>query len=190
MPPRSAGNSPATKSTNLPTLGEPRPSALPSDLSKSSILAIHRPIAARRRTESGEPGEVQGANGMYVSQTADGELNEEGQVPDEKDEMLAEAKGRPLPPSRSETANTGKSMGRRLKLAEKLMDVFGLDEVEDVVAGALHLLSSITKVSKLSDDAVFSQNSLAGYSDPFYYKGTFTSQLVTSASTHIFLNEK
>jgi len=111
---------------------------------------------------------------MYVSQTADGELNEEGQVPDEKDEMLEEAKGRPLPPSRSETASTAKSMGRRLKLAEKLMDVFGLDEVEDVVAGALHLLSSMTKVSKLSDDAVLSQNSLAGCSDPFSYKGTST----------------
>jgi len=78
---------------------------------------------------------------MYASQTADGELTEEGQVPDEKDEMLEEAKKRPLPPSRSETANTAKSMGRRLKLAEKLMDVFGLEEVEDVVAGTSSSLS-------------------------------------------------
>lgn len=82
---------------------------------------------------------------MYVSQIADGELNEEGQVPDEKDEMLEEAKGRPLPPSRSETASTAKSMGRRLKLAEKLMDVFGLDEVEDVVAGEFSNLLTLTR---------------------------------------------
>jgi hypothetical protein len=76
---------------------------------------------------------------MYASQTSEGKITEEGQVPEESDEILEEAKGRPLPPSRTETARTEKSMGRRLKLAEKLMDVFGLEEVEDVVAGRLLL---------------------------------------------------
>ncbi|GAA5879316.1 hypothetical protein JCM16303_003163 [Sporobolomyces ruberrimus] len=132
--PRSAANSPATKSRGLPQLGDERSAVLPADLSKSSILAIHRPIAARRRTESGEPGEVLGEDGMYMSQTSEGRIAEEGQIPDETEETLEEAKKRPLPPSRTATAKTEKSMGRRLKLAEKLMDVFGLEEVEDVVA--------------------------------------------------------
>ncbi|GAA5901774.1 sterol 3-beta-glucosyltransferase [Sporobolomyces salmoneus] len=135
--PRSATQSPSskTKSEGLPQLGdEVSSTAMTEDLSKSSILAIHRPIAARRRTESGLPGEVQGEDGMYMSQTSEGEIAEEGQVPNEADEIVAEAKQRPLPPSRTSTARTEKSMGRRLKLAEKLMDVFGLEEVEDVVA--------------------------------------------------------
>lgn len=133
--PRSAAGSPATRSKGLPRLGVEVSTALPDDLSKSSILAIHRPIAARRRTESGEPGEAQGENGMYVSQTSEGKIADEGEVPDEADEIREEARQRPLPPSRTSTAKTEKSMGRRLKLAEKLMDVFGLEEVEDVVAG-------------------------------------------------------
>lgn len=134
--PRSATNSPASRTKGLPRLGSQRSvTALPEDLSKSSILAIHRPIAARRRTESGEPGECQGENGMYASQTSEGKIADEGEVPEEADETLEEAKQRPLPPSRTSTAKTEKSMGRRLKLAEKLMDVFGLEEVEDVVAG-------------------------------------------------------
>ncbi|GAA6009840.1 hypothetical protein JCM11491_000834 [Sporobolomyces phaffii] len=132
--PRSATNSPATRTQGLPRLGSERSTVMPDDLSKSSILAIHRPIAARRRTESGEPGEVQGEDGMYMSQTSEGKIAEEGHVPEESDEILEEAKQRPLPPSRSATGKTDRSMGRRLKLAEKLMDVFGLEEVEDVVA--------------------------------------------------------
>ncbi|GAA5936941.1 sterol 3-beta-glucosyltransferase [Sporobolomyces koalae] len=133
--PGSAASSPAAAhGTGLPQLGRQRSTAMPEDLSKSSILAIHRPIAARRRTETGEPGEVQGPDGMYASQTTEGEIAEEGEVPNATDALLEEAKQRPLPPSRTETAKTEKSLGRRLKLAEKLMDVFGLEEVEDVVA--------------------------------------------------------
>jgi len=83
---------------------------------------------------------------MYASQTSEGKIADEGEVPEEADETLEEAKQRPLPPSRTSTAKTEKSMGRRLKLAEKLMDVFGLEEVEDVVAG-----ESLSSASFLSN---------------------------------------
>ncbi|GAA6061722.1 hypothetical protein JCM10212_004954 [Sporobolomyces blumeae] len=132
--PRSALSAlPPNAVASAPRLGRQRTATLPEeDLSKSSILAIHRPIAARRRTESGEPGEAQGTDGMYVSQTSEGSIVEEGQGVAE--ETLDEATKRPLPPSRTQTGGTEKSMSRRLALAEKLMDVFGLEEVEDVVA--------------------------------------------------------
>ncbi|GAA5918240.1 hypothetical protein JCM5296_005784 [Sporobolomyces johnsonii] len=127
--------------TKLPRLGKPTQSLVAAeddDLSKSSIIAIHRPIAARRRTETGEPGECQGSNGMYASQTSEGEIKEEGSEIGEGDAEGAgvekQEEKRPVPMGRTETVRTEKSIARRLKLAEKLMDVFGLEEVEDVVA--------------------------------------------------------
>lgn len=172
--PRSAANSPATKSRGLPQLGDERSAVLPTDLSKSSILAIHRPIAARRRTESGEPGEVLGEDGMYMSQTSEGRIAEEGQVPDENEETLEEAKKRPLPPSRTATAKTEKSMGRRLKLAEKLMDVFGLEEVEDVVAGESTCFSCSPELSTHSPLLHRRQSFLVGSSAQSSFKVTST----------------
>lgn len=89
----------------------------------SSIFAIHRPIAARRRTETGEQGEcvIQGA---YASQAA--------QVSDAEDE--APGMGRAGPDTVARRASVD-SEGRKGKLAEKLEDIFGLDGRESVVAG-------------------------------------------------------
>ena len=103
----------------------------------SSIHAIYRPIAARRRTVTGEEGEhVQ--EGKYSSVARSVELEqdlEEGVVVDAMSASLASIATSSSFVGRRR-AGTVNSVGRQAKLAEKLEDVFGLDEREEVVAGA------------------------------------------------------
>lgn len=106
------------------------------DLSKSSIFAIHRPIAAeRRRTMSSTHG-TDDESGEPDLAEQDEEYKDEGV----RLRRAGKEEGkRPEMGDRTETSATEKTvetMERRQKLAEKLMDVFGLEEPEEVVAGA------------------------------------------------------
>ncbi|KAK4051283.1 Sterol 3-beta-glucosyltransferase [Microbotryomycetes sp. JL221] len=110
----------------------------------SSIHAIHRPIAARRRTITGEPGEALGPEGIYVRQGLSEQQNQEfstepesfvseDEQQDELDQQ-GQRRTRPKPRERSETVVSKRSITRRVKLAEKLSDVFGIDSNEAVIA--------------------------------------------------------
>ena len=126
----------------------PRPRASTS----SSLHAIHRPIAARRRTITGEAGEAAADNeGEYVPQGgastegadlgADAETEESdaeraGDV-DQSHRRPERATSRPANRPRSSTYKSGKSaksVKRREQLASKLEEIFGLDTKEEVVA--------------------------------------------------------
>lgn len=122
-----------------------------NDQLSSSIHAIHRPIAARRRTLTGEPGEALGDNGTYVKQGPREQdepvLREEPESyvdeasrdkPSDRaqgDNALSSSTSRPKARGRSETAVSKRSLARRAKLADKLSDIFGLDGNDKVVAG-------------------------------------------------------
>ncbi|KAI5475372.1 hypothetical protein MNV49_001476 [Pseudohyphozyma bogoriensis] len=87
----------------------------------SSLYAIHRPIAARRRKMTGEGGEV-GEEGVYVEQEREGAPKGKGQEVVES--IVRKVAGK---------EKDGKE-ARRAKLADKLADVFALEEEEEVVA--------------------------------------------------------
>lgn len=101
-----------------------------TDMASSSLLAIHRPIEQRRRTMS----DVREAD----------EERERAPVDQAKVDEIEREQGEyerkyPGMGSRQETSTSVASVDtveRREKLSEKLMDVFGLDEAEEVVAGA------------------------------------------------------
>ncbi|GAA5971340.1 hypothetical protein JCM11641_008313 [Rhodosporidiobolus odoratus] len=87
------------------------------DLAKSSIFAIHQPIESAR---------------LRASQLASSEIRED-------DEEESAAVGRPgmertSTASTAHTSRTDRTIARRERLADKLKDVFGLDEPEDVIA--------------------------------------------------------
>ncbi|BGP37017.1 Sterol 3-beta-glucosyltransferase [Rhodotorula kratochvilovae] len=88
------------------------------DLSKSSIFAIHRPIEERRRTME----DVREARA--AEESAEGSAAEEDAEGSADEGTHEERKAR----------EKERRLARRAKLAEKLMDVFGLDEAEEVVA--------------------------------------------------------
>lgn len=99
----------------LPTTAEPEDT---QDMT-SSIYAIHRPIAARRRTVTGEAGEFV-KEGRYAAQRERSET--------------------------TDTTDSSKSTTRRQKLAEKLEDVFGIDGGEEVLAGEFWSCTSVTRL--------------------------------------------
>lgn len=97
----------------------------------SSIHAIYRPIAARRRAATGESGEC-ASNGIYLHQ----EESSASLATRENNSM--ESLGTHLGVGtlgRSQRSNTVTTLNREEKLADKLEDIFGLDVREDVVAG-------------------------------------------------------
>ncbi|BGP21994.1 Sterol 3-beta-glucosyltransferase [Rhodotorula toruloides] len=104
------------------------------DLSKSSIFAIHRPIAAERRQTMSSTHGTDDEGGEPDLAEQDEEYKDEGV----KLRRAGKEEGkRPKMGDRTETSATEKTietMERRQKLAEKLMDVFGLEEPEEVVA--------------------------------------------------------
>lgn len=110
----------------------------------SSLYAIHRPVAARRRTETGEEGEFV-RDGEYVDRVnePDQALAEEPGVPEaqhDRDNAQPASQGNsattsPVTRSRSSTVGSKnrKNDRRKDKLAEKLEDIFHLGVKEDVV---------------------------------------------------------
>jgi hypothetical protein len=101
----------------------------------SSIYAIHRPIAARRRTYTGELGEYVKEGAYATASTIREGVIQPVENVVEPDGMV----GR----KRAGTSATVRSLGRKKKLAGKLMDIFGLKGEEEVVAGSsLSLWSS------------------------------------------------
>lgn len=112
--------------------------SLPEELSEddeghlaSSIYAIHRPIAARRRAVTGEAGEGV-KDGAYAVQTESDLAVKEHFAERGVGELSAPKR------ERSTTVvsrSSAKSTNRREKLADKLEDIFGLDGAEKVVAG-------------------------------------------------------
>lgn len=111
----------------------------------SSLYAIHRPVAARRRTQTGEEGEFV-KDGEYVDRVKEPEnsfTDEPGVIAAQEDAQKAKARSQdnsntnsPANRSRSSTiASKGnKNERRKEKLAEKLEDIFHLGVKEDVVA--------------------------------------------------------
>ncbi len=106
----------------------------------SSLYAIHRPVAARRRTETGEEGEFV-KDGEYVERVnePDRSLTEEpgvieAQADKQREHHQASATNSPVATrSRSSTVASHKNSRRKEKLAEKLEDIFHLGVKEDVV---------------------------------------------------------
>ncbi|GAA6057393.1 hypothetical protein JCM3770_000741 [Rhodotorula araucariae] len=98
-----------------------------ADLSKSSIFAIHRPIEERRRTSE----DVRAMSGDNRGEASTAEDDAAEDEEEEEDERASADEG-----TREErkVREREKRLARRAKLAEKLMDVFGLDEAEEVVA--------------------------------------------------------
>ncbi|GAA6041186.1 hypothetical protein JCM8097_008332 [Rhodosporidiobolus ruineniae] len=93
------------------------------DLSKSSIFAIHQPIEDARRQQRAE---VQAS--LPPIDTSVAETDEENAVA-----------SRPARPGNertdtASTARTDRTVARRERLAEKLSEIFGLEEPEEVVA--------------------------------------------------------
>lgn len=135
------------------------------NMASSSIHAIHRPIAARKRTLTGEPGEAVGRGGVYVQQRGGSRsragslamsptdagsltvskeerdrLHDSGQAwsgekNDGDEDGQAEADDDGVDADTRSRSGSMKSVVRREKLAEKLGDIFGLDGTEEVVAG-------------------------------------------------------
>ncbi|GAA5991543.1 hypothetical protein JCM10908_005753 [Rhodotorula pacifica] len=99
-----------------------------TDMSKSSLLAIHRPIEQRRRTMS----DLHAADEERERTPVDLAKVDEIEREQEKYERKYPGMG-----SRQNTSTSVASVDtveRREKLSEKLMDVFGLEEPEEVVA--------------------------------------------------------
>lgn len=116
---------------------EPEPETL-----ASSLYAIHRPIAARRRTITGERGEYI-KEGMYTYQAFSSPRLVTSALPtlagsveiEEEEEVGREGfVGRDRSATVASRAS-GKSLMRKRKLAEKLEDIFGLEGSEEVLAG-------------------------------------------------------
>lgn len=122
----------------------------------SSIFAIHRPIAARRRTETGEQGECV-SEGAYASQIA--------LVSDAEDDATGSTRVRPRAMASRGSAGSEERKG---KLAEKLEDIFGLDGRESVVAGK-SCLEAFIHYAQVTHPT-FSQNFIAGSSVLSSYK--------------------
>ncbi|KAM0746932.1 hypothetical protein T439DRAFT_318159 [Meredithblackwellia eburnea MCA 4105] len=105
-------------------------------LESSSLFAIHRPIAARRRTLRGEDGEVAEA-GQYVIHEREGEAEgdeeeEEGETVEKKQDPSVDV---PRPPTaKRKKSSPSVKVDRKAKLADKLADIFGLDNEEPVIA--------------------------------------------------------
>lgn len=110
----------------------------------SSIYAIHRPIAARRRTVTGEEGECV-KEGRYAAQR--------------------------VRSGTTDTMDSGKSASRRQKLAEKLEDVFGIEGGEEVLAGEFLELCT---VSEGADEFLGAQSFSAGCFAPFCCRASCT----------------
>ena len=130
--------SPVTRFNTLPAtspISNEIASTQEGDMS-SSIHAIYRPIAARRRTMTGEEGEhVQEGKYSSVARSVEMEQDiEEGVVADSLSASMASIATSSSSAGRRR-AGTVNSVGRQAKLAEKLEDVFGLDGREEVVAG-------------------------------------------------------
>ena len=105
-----------------------------TDMASSSLLAIHRPIEQRRRTMS----DVREADEERERAPVD-----QAKVDEIEREQGEYEKKYPGMGSRQATSTSVASVDtveRREKLSEKLMDVFGLDEAEEVVAGACSVL--------------------------------------------------
>ncbi|KAK4052047.1 Sterol 3-beta-glucosyltransferase [Microbotryomycetes sp. JL201] len=108
----------------------------------SSIHAIHRPIAARRRTLNGEPGEAAGPEGTYIKQGLSDQddrairAEPESFLSEEEEQAKLDLGRKHIRPmrERSETVVSRRSITRRAKLAEKLGDVFGIGSNEAVIA--------------------------------------------------------
>lgn len=122
----------------------------------SSIMAIHRPIAARRRTITGEAGEAS-KNGEYYKQrsrsgTASVDSNDNETIVEEREKEYESSesedededskpnqeqeKSKRGPGNNRKRASTGlsqKSVIRKEELSEKLVDIFELHEPEPVV---------------------------------------------------------
>lgn len=173
------------------------------DLSaSSSIHAIHRPIAARKRTLTGEPGEAAGQD-MYIRQSGLG-MSPTNKASDRPDLRLSTSEARRLHDggaawSRNNTGDdddtqskastksrsgTIDSVQRRNALAEKLGDVFGLDGTEDVIAGTL-TFHSAAFLYHVDLHSCFPQSSHAGFSARSSCKASPLLQPATSASTLI-----
>ncbi|GAA5860234.1 hypothetical protein JCM3774_000351 [Rhodotorula dairenensis] len=99
-----------------------------TDMSKSSLLAIHRPIEQRRRTMSDLREADEERERTPVDQAKVAEIERDREAYEKKFPGMG---------SRQETSTSVASVDtveRREKLADKLMDVFGLEEAEEVVA--------------------------------------------------------
>ncbi|SCZ92669.1 BZ3500_MvSof-1268-A1-R1_Chr5-2g08087 [Microbotryum saponariae] len=103
----------------------------------SSIYAIHRPIAAQRRTFTGEAGEAI-KDGVYAHQGEESQSISEDHSDEEHDEHSSNLdQGAALiktRSSRSSTVVSGGSVARKKQLADKLTDIFGLLDSEEVIA--------------------------------------------------------
>ena len=136
--------SPLPQAPAVPPPPEPLPTgdgagAQPVNIG-SSLYAIHRPVAARRRTQTGEEGEFV-KDGEYVERVnePDQSLTEEPGVIEAKEEHACEDQAKsstvnsPANRSRSSTIQSKKNDRRKDKLAEKLEDIFHLGVKEEVV---------------------------------------------------------
>lgn len=128
------------------------------EMSNSSLLAIHRPIEQRRRTMSDlhEGDEERDRNPV-----------DDEEVAGIEQDQLEYSEKHPGVGARQETDASMASIDtveRRQKLSDKLMDVFGLDEPEDIVAGQS---GSTSAAKRVEADSLARQNSRAGSSARF-----------------------
>lgn len=107
-----------------------------TDMASSSLLAIHRPIEQRRRTMSDVREADEERERAPVDQAKVDEIERE------QDEYEKNYPGMGSRQMTSTSVASVDTVERREKLSEKLMDVFGLDEAEEVVAGASSILAS------------------------------------------------
>lgn len=130
LPARSRVTSTTTLTPALSTSNYPIDDQDDDDkIMSSSIHALYRPIAARRRALLGQEGEI-GEAGIYVS-------SQSHSVPSNN-----EAEGEHTMHQDAGIMVQGKKNDaeREMKLAEKLQDIFGLESDEAVIAGTSHFL--------------------------------------------------
>ncbi|GJN87689.1 hypothetical protein Rhopal_000644-T1 [Rhodotorula paludigena] len=100
-------------------------------MSKSSIFAIHRPHGARDKQRRRRAKVLEEVREAEASATED---DGEASALDEENDEGEGDDASPRSKEQREEARAQKTRKRREKLAVKLMDVFGLDEPEEVVA--------------------------------------------------------
>lgn len=169
--------SPVTPMTPLPA--SPVAPGVNRDLN-SSIHAIYRPIAARRRTVTGEEGECV-SGGKYMAQPSFGSRSILGSI-DSTSQSVSDIAflregGNGLGSSTRKRGDTVSSVGRQAKLADKLEDIFGLTEREEVIAGQCRVPHRRSELTQL-------QNTSAGCSARYCCRASCTSRRGISASTH------
>lgn len=132
LPPRLRGRTPSTTPT-LRRLADHDEDT--TDLS-SSLHALHRPIAARRRAMTGEGGEI-ARGGIYAQSVVDlaAAVETPSIAESESGTQTTTMETRNDGGRKMVRAATGSSMIRKSKLAEKLEDIFGLEGAEEVLAG-------------------------------------------------------